>query len=296
MGSSTREDLRIITAAPRGPTRQRLEDFFAGKGAQVFSLCRETAVSGGRLVLEDQHLLWDGQDVLAGADAALVLDSGYMWPVPLLAPSPGQWEEHYQRFDDYLRDDRETASLWYSLLAIIEDRAPRCFNRAAAFANEAMKHDALELLRAGALPVAPALTTNDAEAVAAFARQHKGPLVELSLLPGSAPSLLQRDALEQLPLDRRPVTLLALARPQLVRATLVGGELLATDPPGALPDAAGKHLPAMMEALEMDWGELVLGQGEQGWCLCDFTPSPDLDALDEAAAAEVLEAVWELLG
>ncbi len=296
MGTSTNTDAHIITAAPAGPTRDRLEASLSDRGARVISLHRETAVSEQRLVLDaDGRLLWDGQDVLAGATAALVLDSGYMWSVPLCEPTPGQWEDHYQRFDDYLRDDRETASLWYSTLAIMEDRVPRCFNRAGAFANEAMKHDALELLRAADLPVAPALTTNDPDAVDSFARQHAGPLLELSLVPGAAARVLPREELGGLELDRRPVMLLALARPDLTRVTVAGGDLVAQSPADALPSPVPQFLPAAMEALQMEWGELVLGQGEQGWCLCDFSPSPDLGALDREDAERVLDAVWGML-
>ena len=231
--------------------------------------------------------------MLEGAAAAVVLDSGYMWPVPLLDPSPEQWEEHYQRFDDYLRDDRETASLWYSMLAMVQDGVPRCFNRGGAFANEAMKHDALELLRAAGVAVAPALTTNDAQGVADFAQQHPGSLMELSLVPGVAPRVLQRQDLERLPLDRKPVMLLALVQPRLVRLTVVGDLVVAAQPEGALPDDALAGLPGIMKALEMEWGELVLGEGEQGWCLCDFSPSPELGALDQESAERALEAVWE---
>ena len=292
MGTPKSEDLRIITAAPPGLTRQRLEAFLAGKGAHVVSLCRETAVSGQRLVLDDQRVLWDGEDVLQGAAAAVLLDSGYMWPVPLLEPTAGQWEDHYQRFDDYLRDDREAASLWYSLLAIIEDRIPRCFNRAGAFANAAMKHDALEMLRAGGGAVAPALTTNDPQAVAAFAGRHGGPLLELPLLPGAPPRVLERAALAELPLDSRPVMLLALARPRLRRLTVVGDQAVTGDEDGALPEATLRQLPALMKTLELRWAELVFGEGEQGWCLCDFSPSPDLGALGREDADRVLEAVW----
>ena len=284
---------QIITAAPAGPTRQRLDAFFTSKGARVRSLCRDTLVTDQRLVLDHERALWDGEDLLDGAAAAVVLDSGYMWPVPLLEPTEEQWEQHHGRFDDYLRDDRETASLWYSLLAVIEDRVPRCLNRAAAFANEAMKHDALEHARGAGLPVAPALTTNDPEAARAFAGRHAGPLLELPMVPGGAPRPMERDDLASLPLDRRPVTLLALERPGLLRLTAVGGVVVAAD--AAVPDDLRANVPAISRALHLEWGELVFGGDHGGWCLCDFSASPDLGTMAEDDAARTLELLWGLL-
>jgi hypothetical protein len=106
-------------------------------------------------------LLVDGVDVLAEARAAVVLDSGMMWPVPMLDPSPEQWQHHRHRFDDYLRDERETSSFWFSCLDILNDRIPRCINPQAAFALDATKLDALEILRELGVPVAPTLCTDD---------------------------------------------------------------------------------------------------------------------------------------
>ncbi len=283
----------IITAAPAGPTRQRLDAFLRGKGARVRSLCRDTLVTGQRLVLDEARALWDGEDLLDGAAAAVVLDSGYMWPVPLVEPTEEQWAQHHGRFDDYLRDDRETGSLWYSLLAVIEDRVPRCLNVAAAFANEAMKHDALEHARGAGLPVAQALTTNDPEAARAFAGQHEGPLLELPLVPGGEPLPLEREALDALPLERRPVTLLALARPQLLRLTAMGGVVTAAD--GEVPDEVRGLVPTVSSRLGLELGALTFGQDTRGWCLCDFSPSPDLGALSDDDADRTLELLWDVL-
>lgn len=285
---------RIITAAPAGATRRRLEEFLQSKGAAVCSLQRETAVSQGRLMLDHDQILWDGDDVLQDANAALVLDSGYMWPVPLLEPTAQQWEQFYGCFDDYLRNDRESASLWLSLMALLNDRVPRCFNRQPAFAAEAMKHDTLEALRESGVPVAPALTTNDPEAVSRFAGAHQGPLLELPLVPGPA-RWIQRRELPALPLQQRPVMLLALERAELVRVIVVGNETVVQSPADLLPAAALEALPAAMQPLEAGWAELWWGQGLEGWCLCDFSVAPDLGGMDEARAGRVLEALWRHL-
>jgi hypothetical protein len=49
------------------------------------------------IAIEQDALLVDGVDALAEARAAVVLDSGMMWPVPMLDPSLEQWEHHRHR-------------------------------------------------------------------------------------------------------------------------------------------------------------------------------------------------------
>ena len=284
----------VIVAAPAGATRQRLESFLRQRGVEVRSLQRERVVPDGGLLLEGDQLLWRGQELLRGATAALVLDSGYMWPLPLLDPTEQQWAAGDGRLDDFLRDDRETASLWYSLLAVVEQRVGLCVNPAAAFAFEALKPDALEALRAGGLAVAPAITTNDPAALEQFVAQHPGlALRELSLVPRAAPRWLEPTALKALPLQQQPVMLVAAARAEVLRLHAVGGAAVpAPDLPAELLD----QVPGVAEALGAGWATLDFSPlPDGGWGLCDFSAAPDLGALDHDAAQQVLRAVWRLL-
>lgn len=289
------EELQLIIVAPAGPIRQRLEVFFSNRAQVVASLAREQLIERQLLVIEDQRVLWDGEDLLAAADAALVLDSGYMWPLPLLDPTPEQWTAHRGRFDDYLRDDRESASLWFSLLEIINDRVPCCINPQAAFALAAMKPDAFELLRGGGVTIPPTITTNDPEAVAAFADAHGGPLLQLPLVRGPSAQWLDRPALGGLPLERTPVMLQALAAREEQRVLAVGAQALPAVSGEPVPQEIATAVGPVMERLGLGWAELVFRVIDRGWALSDFSPAPEINRLAPDCADRVLAALWELI-
>jgi hypothetical protein len=285
----------LIIVAPAGPTRERLEAFFSSRAQVVASLAREQTIQRQLLVIEDRRVLWDGADLLDAAEVALVLDSGYMWPLPLLDPTPEQWIEQSGRFDDYLRDDRESASLWFSLLEIINDRVPCCVNPQAAFALAAMKPDTFELLRAGGVKIPPTITTNDPEAIAGFADAHRGPLLQLPLVPGPGPQWLDRTTLADLPLERTPVMLQALAGREEQRVLAVGLQALPALDREPVPKEIAATLGPILERLELGWAELVFRATDDGWALSDFSPAPEIGSLDPDRAERALAALWELI-
>ena len=285
---------RIIVAAPPGPTRVLLEDFLSPRCEKVTSLAREQLASLD-LVIEDSRVALDGEEILDDATAAVILDSGYMWPMPMLDPSPQQWEEHRGRYDDYLRDERESASFWYSLMEMVSERVSPCVNPQAAFELGAMKPLAFELLREAGLPLPPLLTTNDPDAVAAFAGRHEGELATMEPLPGAPLVWLDRPSYAELPLDQAPVILQVLASRETQRAIAVGGRLVA-GLDGSLARDVASLLPSIQEKLRAPWAELVFGRGSKGPVLCDFSPSPDLGWLSGEQQRRVLDALWELIG
>lgn len=282
----------IIVGAPAGPGRLRLIDHLEARGAQVRSLERERLVRDGQLCIEDQRVLLNGADLLDGAAAAVVLEPGYMWPLPVLDPSPEQWAAHRGRFDDWLRDERESASLWYSLLAILDARVPRVINPQSAMAHLALPPDALALLREAGAGVAPSITTNDPEALADFANHHPdAALRALPLWPGAPARWVERDTLGELPLEREPLLLQALSDRATREVVAVAGRAVGDDD---LPAAAAEALTHVHEQLGLGLVEVTFcGEGEP-LQLCGLG-LPDLGDGDEALVTLVLEALWRLL-
>ena len=281
---------KILIVAPAGPTRQALAAFFRQRCGSLCSVMRETVVAEGQMLIDDERILVDGDDV-TDADVAIILDSGFMWPLPMLDPTRSQWDEHRHRFDDYLRDERESASLWFSSLDIINVCVPICINRQGAFALEAMKPDAFELLRSVGAAVAPVITTNSPEALAAFAAEHSGDLLELSLC--KAPSRwLDRGKIAALRLDQAPVMVQAVDRGETARIMVVGTEAASERGTHAISSA---ELAEIQRVLGAEWSELVFRRADSGWVLSDFTASPSLDSVGEAAADQVLEQLWALI-
>ncbi|MFH2007485.1 MAG: hypothetical protein ABI333_12945 [bacterium] len=283
---------RVLIVAPQA-LREGLERFF-GARAEVLSLAREDAVTRQALVIEDERVLWHGADVIAGTLGAVVLDSGFMWPLPRLDPTPEQWREHAGRFDDWLRDERETASLWYSLLEILNDRLPRCVNPQRAFQHAALKPAAMAALERVGVPLPPRLTSNDAEAVEAFAAA-AGELLWLPLSPelGEAAQWLEREAIPELPLTEEPVRLQRLdSREEL---TVIGVEGTVMAGAGDPPEEVTTALAVLQRTLAMPLVAASFRQAGGRWRLSDFSPAPALDALPGEQCDSVLTAVWDAL-
>jgi hypothetical protein len=284
----------ILVAAPAGPTRDRLEAFLSARNSRVLPMHREAFPHTPRTVIDQASLRMDGIDVLARVRCAIVLDSGMMWPIPMLDPTLGEWERHRDRFDDYLRDERETSSFWFSCLDVLSDRVPVCINPQRAFALEATKLDAFELLRDMGVPVAATLCTNDEAALRDFTGRHPGPWLELSLTGGKARAMDQ-GGLGRLRLDEDPVVLQAVEPGHVLRVVAVGGS------PVVLPAGAGDvddciaRVSEIQAVLGAPWLDLWLRPAAGGWVVSDFSPSARIDGLGAGDCSRVLEAVQGLI-
>jgi hypothetical protein len=284
----------ILVAAPAGPTRDRLEAFLSARNARVLPVHREAFPHTPRIVIDQATLRMDGAEVLARVRCAIVLDSGMMWPIPMLDPTPEEWERHRDRFDDYLRDERETSSFWFSCLDILNDRVPLCINPQRAFALEATKLDAFEVLRDLGVPVAPTLCTNDEGALRDFTGRHPGPWLELSLAGGKARAMDQ-DGLARLRLGEDPVVLQAVDPGAALRVVAVGGTPIVLPTGACDADDCVARLSEIQAALGAPWLDVWLRRAAGRWVVSDFSPSARIDDLDAGDCSRVLEAVQGLI-
>jgi hypothetical protein len=284
----------ILVAAPAGPTRDQLETFLAARNPRILPLHREVFPHTPRIVVDQASLRMDGIDLLDRVRCAVVLDSGMMWPIPMLDPTLEEWERHRDRFDDYLRDERETGSFWFSCLDIVNDRVSLCINPQRAFALEATKLDAFEVLRDMDVPVAPMLCTNDEAALRDFTGRHPGPWLELSPT-GAKARAVDQGGLARLRLDEGPVVLQAVDPERVLRVVGVGG--VAVVPPVGACDAdeCVSRLSEIQAALGAPWLDLWLRPAAGRWVVSDFSPSARIDDLDVEDRSRVLEAVQGLI-
>ena len=251
---------------------------------------RESVISDGGLLVDDERVLVHGVDV-GDADVAIIVDSGFMWPIPVLDPSPEQWISHRTRFDDYLRDERESASLWFSFLDIINVCVPLCINPQPAFALEAMKPDAFGLLRSAGIAVPPMITTNRPEALTQFAVDNSGELLELSLCNAPA-RWLEGGELGKQALEEAPVMVQAVESREVTRVMVVGAETVAAEGTHRVPQ---KTLTEIQGVLGAEWTQLVFRRVANGWGLSDFSAAPSFKGFEAAAIERVLGRLWALV-
>jgi len=264
-------------------------------GSRAIGLDRERIVSEGVLVVGDEQILFAGKDILPLAKAAIITDSEYMFSLPLLSPTEQQWTEHQGKFDEWLRDTRESASLWLCLMEILGDRVPVCINPPAAFEHGAMKPAALELLRRHDLAIAPSLVTNDPEAVASFVADQGSHFYASSLAPGSVGKWSAGDGLGDFDLSKEPIMIQAFGAPKFARIIAVGGKAVGSVGDSTMAGIADEQVAQIQKLLEVPWASLTFGQGSSGAVLADFSPSPDLAELNESDQQRVLAALDELV-
>jgi hypothetical protein len=321
--------LKLLLLARDGITRERLCKSLS-QYAEVHAFSRESAITEARIAITDDQLWWQnkaiGQEI--AIDVAIVLDSGYMLPLPMLDPTEEQWLDYRENFDDYLRYERESASLWYSFLELLNHRVT-CINEQSAFAFSALKPYALHCLHDAQIPVAPHLLSNDPDLLCDFAQSHNQALLELPIYTteatthwmdcksqdSTAPSShLQRDLstsamarwcsadeVRQLDLSQQPLWLHGLLNRQLVKVIAIDDRAVWWEylphkaQPHILDDHICQQIPHIHRCLSLQWSALTFGQCEQGWCLVDFSPAPSLDILSEQDAQTVAEALWQYI-
>jgi hypothetical protein len=286
----------VIVLAEAGAARDRIAAFFETRSLECALLSRAELREGRSIVVDESRVLVDGRDWLHAAAAAIVLDSGLMWPIPELDPTEEQWRANAERFDDYLREERERQSLWYSLHEILGDALPVCVNPPATFAHEALKPAALARLEQAGARVPPWLCTNDPDALARLERDHPGAFVEVPLVRGAPRRVWQAGVPAGLALEREPVLVVATGDAPLATVVLVGERaFVAGGGHGDLARAVQADARVLHEAFGSGWLELICAPGEQGWRLVDFSAAPDLSAWSDEHCLPLLEALHGLV-
>ncbi len=284
----------IVLAAPAGIVRERLREGFFARGFEVESLDRESFVADGQLIIEDGGVRLRGKDISEAA-GAVILDSGYMWPMPLVAPTPKQWAEHRESFDDYLRADRESASLWFSVLALLGEKIPRIANPQSAFAYQAMKPHAFLELKDRGFPTAMFAASNDPEVLGQVAAGAGA--ARLTDLLGAAPARWIGAAdVEALPLGEEPFVVQSLGSKELTQAVVAGTVGFA--PSGSRADQKLFVLARqVLGALGAPLGRVVFGRdAENRPVVVDFDVTAGLDALSVDETGRVVGGLAELFG
>lgn len=271
-----------------------LGEYLRTRGHEVVVLRRRNSVEDNSLWLDDRTIWLGPRDIISTIDAAIIFDSGYPWPIPSIRPSADEWILQRERFDDYLRAERERASLWYSALSLLNLSLP-CMNPQTTFAHEATKPSGLALLASSGLDVAPFLATNDREALEDFGAA-AGALFSLDQRGHGQPTQLSTREISALPLEREPSFVCALDHTELIRLVVVQGAVVYVDPPISNPSQITALAQEAAQLLEAPALELFFGRTQTNWSIVDFRASLHLPSLEITQATAVLKAIeqWVL--
>lgn len=281
----------IIIIAAEQNTRKRLSRYFADRGFRCRIVERSEVVPKQQLVITQEMVKFCGEDLLQNTAAAIVLDSGYMWPQPTAIPSEEQWSRYEENLDEYLRNERESASFWYSFLEILNDHLPVCINPQAAYCAEAFKPWALDLLSEQGIGTAAFVAGNDKKRIEQFLMDNPGPVMSIPVSKDEAGSWVSREGLADLD---RPVFLQAFSSKQEVRVLAVNGKAIHIEPQTSWIEELADPIPRIQSVLKTHLCELVFRRSDS-LVLSNFKTAPDLNRYPDDILSRVLDEVITLI-
>jgi hypothetical protein len=274
-----------------------LASYFSDNGYAPVIIEQDACVQEGKLVVEEKTVFYDDIDILAETRAAFILDSGYMWPQPVLKPTETEWKAYQHNLDEYLRNEREASSLWYSLVQIVNEAVPLCINPQAAFEASVFKPWAFEVLNDAGVPLAPYIVSNDSRQINGFLDAHEGFFLSLPLAGDGGVRWMDRKDIENHDLKNMPLFLQALSCKDEITLIAIQGKIVyGRPPPGVDAAAPVDRTTVLQEVLTMPFAEITLRYGEGGTVISDFSPSPGILSLDDASREKVFKGLLLLIG
>jgi hypothetical protein len=290
--SPVKKQLLVLVKHERA--RDAAVRFFTLRGFKTIAVDRREINEGNELVISHDRALYGDEDLLSNTAGALVLDSGYMWPQPAVKPSQIEWLSHRNDFDEYLRNERECASLWYSLLEILNHTLPLCMNMQAAFEAEAFKPWALATLEQGGVDVAPTISGNDRERMRTFIEQSGGPVLSVPLGIECEPRWIHSIDEADLQLEVEPVMLQSLSNEETIRVVAVEGKALIVEPASCNDASIEYTVSAVHSLLKISFVELVFRYAGKP-VLSDFSASPEMRLVSGEHSESILEEILSSL-
>ena len=282
---------KIVIIAAEGSIRDFFSRYFEEKGFRSLIIERDKIISEQQLVITEDSVKFCDEDLIKQTAAAIVLDSGYMWPQPTSIPSEEQWSYYENNLDEYLRNERESASLWYSLLEILNDCVPVCINPQEAYTAEAFKPWALDILSEQGIATAPFIAGNNKKQISNFLEKNRGFVLSL---PITSYGRNCWDWQEQFDHENAPVFLQALSSKEEVKIVVANGKAIHTDPEGSSIDDVIDKIPLIQSVLKIHLAELVFRYSDR-LVLSDFKAAPDLSNLNEGTLTKLLDEILSLI-
>lgn len=264
-----RKELLILT--PKDEINKILIDFFSDDFA-VIPIYRQDILKKEQLVINNHDVLLDGNSILKNTAAAFIFDSGYMWPNPGMKFSPDEWEAGRDKFDELLRNERESNSFWYSMLSILNQEIPFCINPQSAFAKEAFKPEVFHELLQEKIALPPFCIGNNKEINKKFIEDNRGEILTIPLSP-----LQEEGWLAGNEMGGSPLFLQSFSNKESVKVISFKGQTVTGDQKDLI---STDQLRKIHDIIQAPLLELVF-RDNKGWCLSDFSVCPDLTLLSE---------------
>jgi hypothetical protein len=295
MNTNMKKKLLILTKNRK--RIQAIASSFDNNGYALVIVEQDKCIREGKLVVEEKAVHYGDMDILAGIHAALILDSGYMWPQPVLKPTETQWKAYQHNLDEYLRNEREAHSLWFSLIEIVNEAVPLCINPQAAFEASVFKPWAFEVLSDAGVPLAPYIVSNDPQQIREFIDAHGSFFLSLPLAGDGGVRWMDKKNIESHDLKEEPLFLQAPSGRDEITLIVIRGNIVYSHPsPGKGAIALADRAAVLQEVLKIPFAEIIVRYVDGVPVISDFSPSPEIQSLNGGNREKVFAGLLSLIG
>ena len=286
---------KLLVIAKDETIKKSISTHFSKKGFHPIVIERNKIIPEQQIVICEDSIIFGDQDLLKNTAGAIILDSGYMWPQPVLKPTIEVWEHYRNNLDEYLRNERESFSLWYSFLEILNISLPLCINPQDAFEAQAFKPWSFTKLARSGIPVPPFISGNDHKTIATFFVNNSGSFLSFPLSENDTAEWIECADIQKLDLEHTPVLLQSLSAKQKITIIAVNGKPVSIRPPSSDISKVIKYIPTIQKILHMPLAQLTFRFAED-LVLSDFSASPDFSPLSTETLNSVLKELELLIG
>lgn len=272
---------QLLILTPKDEINKILIDFFKNDFS-VIPIYREDILKEEQIIINNDDVLFNGKSIIENTAAAIILDSGYMWPSPAIKISQDEWETSRDKFDELLRNERETNSFWISMLSILNQEIDSCINTQNAFEKETFKPETFHNFQQANITLPPFCIGNNKEINQRFAEEHKGEILSLPLSTIQTEQWLNPDEI-----DHKPVFLQSLSNRDSRKMICFNGQAISESDIDLIPS---EQLIKIHEIVQAPLLELTLRYHQQ-WCISDFSVSPDLTLLSKDELSYLLNQI-----
>jgi len=268
-------------------------EYFSNNGYEAIAIDRHKIFENQQIAISDDKILYYEQDLLECTAGAIILDSGYMWPQPVVKPTLEKWMLFKNNVDKYFKYERETSSLWYSLLEILNDSLPLCINPQEAFEAESFKPWAFDMLDQEGVNIPPIISGNDKDAIMNFIDENNGKILSIPLYDNEKPLWVDTYENGFFHLEEEPVMLQALSRKETIRIIAVKGKPVYTNPNSVEISELADQIPKIQDSLKIPFAELIFRYTDRP-VLSDFSASPAIHSLSKKVIQSIMDALLAL--
>ncbi|MBN2736958.1 MAG: hypothetical protein JXR70_08265 [Spirochaetales bacterium] len=281
---------KLIIMACCQSEAERAVSYFTQAAYQVLPIYRESLVKEQKLIISDKQVVYGQEDLLENTAGLVILEEDYMWPQPSWLPDEEQWPLWQSDMDNQLRNQREGASFWFSLMDILCANLPVAVNSREGREAAIFQPMALTLLKEQGFSLLPFLLTNHHKELRDFCSAHRGSVFSMSLADPLSAVEVSPDKLKASLEAPSPYVYQLSDGPDVIHLHHCGKSVF-----GAADSGLEQQTLAMAEFLKLQMGLWQFRKYKGQWALAAFSSLPRWAELGAAEVPAFFKALDDVI-